>query len=40
MPALGQNRTSERFHAMSALPPKADMESGRPYSEVIAYPSE
>jgi hypothetical protein len=25
MSALGQNQTSERFHAMSALPPKADI---------------
>ena len=26
MSALGQKRTLERFHPMSALPPKADMD--------------
>jgi len=37
---FGQKRTSRRFHPMSALPPKVDMEYGRPYPEVIAYLSE
>jgi hypothetical protein len=29
MSALGQNQTSERFCAMSALPPKADIDGAR-----------
>jgi hypothetical protein len=27
MSALGQKRTLKRFHSMSALPPKADIET-------------
>ena len=33
MSALGQKRTLERLHPMSALPPKADMD--QPQREII-----